>query len=248
MKNPIVITSLEEDFKKISLIRDTKPMQESVEQDENLDEVEKQNLTTGGTRSGPTRQGHKEYMKYKRSVGGKKALKKKAKAAAKAPARRRAAKLRKKRAAKGLSDAVASTGNVVAEKFDAKEALKSFANAAIIAEKLQLAFLEWVKGDLCESAGDESEFLKLAAELAVIAEEFAEVATALNEGTELDTEELSELFAEGLETVLDAVDLYEENEGDDASVTEKAEMDDEESEDGESEDEDEEMEEEVEGK
>lgn len=242
MKNPIVITSLEEDFKKIGLIRDTKPMQESVEQDENLDEaarIKKRVVLKpgGGAKVVKTqRSSAKERMaakKFRRSAAGKKSARKAMKRRMSAKGQRRAAKVAKAAAAKGTRQ----------EGFDPKEALKSFANAAIIAEKLQLAFLEWVKGDLCESAGDESEFLKLAAELAVIAEEFAEVATALNEGTELDTEELSELFAEGLETVLDAVDLYEENEGDDDSITEKAEMDDEESEDEESEDEDEEMEE-----
>jgi len=242
MKNPIVITSLEEDFKKIGLIRDTKPMQESVEQDENLDESTRikrrmQRQAGGGLKAVKTQKTTAaERMRgknFRRSAKGQKAMRRAEKKRHSAKGRRMAAKVAKAAAAKGTRH----------EGFDPKEALKSFANAAIIAEKLQLAFLEWVKGDLCESAGDESEFLKLAAELAVIAEEFAEVATALNEGTELDTEELSELFAEGLETVLDAVDLYEENEGDDDSITEKAEMDDEESEDEESEDEDEEMEE-----
>jgi hypothetical protein len=126
------------------------------------------------------------------------------------------------------------------EAFDAAEALKSFANAAIIAERLQTIFTEWVKSDLCESREDETEFLKLAGVLAAIAEEFAEIATALNESAdELDEEAVAGIFNEGLETVLDAVDLYEKNCGGKGEHEEEDMEDEEDSEDEEEESDDE---------
>lgn len=257
MKTPIVITTLEEDFKKIGLIK-AAPIAESVEADEaELDEAEilekKTRLTGGGTRSANTRQGHKEYIAAKRKdpAGFRKRAKKKAMAAKKGPAKQKAKKQAAKRermnikpihskfAKRGKGDMagmpMGGKGDygMSMEAFDAAEALKSFANAAIIAERLQTVFTEWVKSDLCESREDETEFLKLAGALATIAEEFAEIATALNESVdELDEEAVTEIFNEGLETVLDAVDLYEKNcgKGDEEDMEDEEDSEDEEEE------------------
>jgi len=256
MKTPIVITTLEEDFKKIGLIKAT-PMVESVEADEvdetELDEaarikrrvvrkagggfaVQKTQKTTAAERMAA--------KKFRRSAAGKKSAKLAMKKRRSAKGKRLTAKTAAVAAAKGTRGKGEMMGmpmggkgdyGMSMEAFDAAEALKSFANAAIIAERLQTVFTEWVKSDLCESREDETEFLKLAGALATIAEEFAEIATALNESVdELDEEAVTEIFNEGLETVLDAVDLYEKNCG---KGEDEEEMDDSEDEEEESDDE-----------
>lgn len=242
VKNPIVITSLEEDFKKIGLIKATPaaPVQESAESDESdeLDEARRVKRRVslkpgGGAKVVKTqRTSAKKRMqnkKYGRSAAGRKAKKRAVKRAHTSKGKRRAARVA----------ALATKKGTRHEGFDPAEALKSFANAAIIAEKLQTEFLSWVKNDLCESAGDESEFLSLASELAALAEEFAEVATALSEGTELDGEAVTEMFNEGLQFILDSVDLYEANKSDDEEEADDEEGDESESDDSEEESDDE---------
>lgn len=235
MKTPIVITSLEEDFRKIGLIKaESVAPEASVEETDEteLDEAAriKKRLVRkagGGIAVQKTQKSSaKERMagkKFRRSAAGKKAARMAMKKRRSAKGKRIAAKVAAVAAKKGTRSKGDMSGmrmkgdygmGMSMEAFDAAEALKSFANAAIIAERLQTVFTEWVKGDLCESREDDTEFLKLAGELAAIAEEFAEIATVLSEGTEeLDEEAVAAIFNEGLETILDAVDLYEQNEG-----------------------------------
>lgn len=249
MKTPIVITSLEEDFKKIGLIKaESVAPEASVEEtdESELDEATRikkrlQRKAGGGYEVKQLKKSSaKERMRgkeFRRSAAGKAAERLRGRVRGTKKFKKRAKKTADVAAQKGTRRGKGDMGGMrmkgdygmggmrmkgdydmgmSMEAFDAAEALKSFANAAIIAERLQTVFTEWVKGDLCESVEDDTEFLKLAGELATIAEEFAEIATALSEGTEeLDEEAVTALFNEGLETILDAVDLYEENEGED---------------------------------
>jgi hypothetical protein len=218
MKNPVVITSLEEDFRKIGLIKESTeaPQAES----DSLDEAGRVRVALrGGKKVRQQKTSTAERMmakKYRRSAAGKKAAKKAKKRLMTAKGQRRAAKVAAKAIRLGTRQ----------EAFDSTEALKAFANAAIIADKLAGIFTEWVKADIYESE-DERMFAAVAGELGEIAESFADIATAMSEGKleESSDEDIAAAFAEGLETVLDAVDLYEAN------------ADDEDDEDGEDEDE-----------
>lgn len=223
MKNPVVITSLEEDFKKIGLIKATpSPMQESADEpDESLVEYKAQTAAEirkrGGKRRGPIGSGRSAKVMNVSSVGDRRERAKKAKGKKTQIARTRA---KWERSPKGRKSMRARKEGVESE------ALKAFANAAIIADKLAGIFTEWVKADIYESE-DERMFAAVAGELGEIAESFADIATAMSEGKleESSDEDIAAAFAEGLETVLDAVDLYEAN------------ADDEDDEDGEDEDE-----------
>lgn len=205
MKNPIVVTSLEEDFRKIGLIKaESKQAEEAASEDEEvLDEAGRIKFALRGGKkvkqqktSAPERL---QAKKYRRSAAGRKAAKKAMKRLSTAKGQRRAAKV----AAKAM--------RMGTRQEDATETLKAFANAAIIADKLAGIFTEWVKADIYESQ-DERMFAALAGELAEIAESFADIATAMHEGRlEEGSEDVAEAFSEGLEVVLDAVDLYEAN-------------------------------------
>jgi hypothetical protein len=238
MKTPIVITTLEEDFKKIGLIK-AAPIAESVEADEadetELDEGKRRTMSQRRQRRRKAGKKTMGKMPVELASAGELAKRRRSYAKNRVKIQRQAD--RRSRSSRGKK--LAALRIATAEAFDAAEALKSFANAAIIAERLQTIFTEWVKTDLCESREDETGFLKLAGALATIAEEFAEIATALNESAEeLDEEAVTEIFNEGLETVLDAVDLYEKNcGGKGEEEEEEEEMDDSEEEEEESDDE-----------
>jgi hypothetical protein len=205
MRNPIVVTTLEEDFRKIGLIKESAaPAVETTEPEEDIDEGRYDKLTSGGRRRAPTRQGGKAYKALMRTPEGRKSAKLKGKAEKKPSAKRRARRLRAKRVRKGLADSVQSNS----------ETLKSFANAAIIADKLAGIFTEWVKADEYEAA-DERMFAGLAGQLGEIAESFADIATAMSEGRlDESAEDVAAAFAEGMEVILDCVDLYEDNNDD----------------------------------
>ena len=206
MKNPVVITSLEEDFKKIGLIKESKDTAPQAEEGESLDEAGRIRVALRGgkkVRQQKTSAAERRAAKlYRRSSAGKKAAKKAMKRLHTAKGQRHAAKVAAKAMRMGTRQ----------EAFDAAEALKAFANAAIIADKISGIFTEWVKADIYESE-DERMFAGLAGELGEIAESFADIATAMSEGKleESSEEDVAAAFAEGLETILDAVDLYEAN-------------------------------------
>ena len=206
MKNPIVVTSLEEDFRKIGLIKAESKQAETESQDEEvLDEAGRVRYATRGGKKVKQEKTsaaeRRQAKKYRRSSAGHRSAKKAAKRLHTAKGQRHAAKV----AAKAMRMGTRQEGT------DATEALKAFANAAIIADKLANIFTEWVKADIYESE-DERVFAGLAGELAEIAESFADIATAMHEGRlEEGSEDVAEAFAEGLEVVLDAVDLYEAN-------------------------------------
>jgi hypothetical protein len=219
MRNPIVVTTLEEDFRKIGLIRES--VQASApasapkeEEEEVLDEAGRiRYALRGGKKVKQQKTSTAERMagkKYKRSAEGRRSAKRSEKKASTSKGMRRAAMVKRKAISKGTRQ----------EAVDANETLKSFANAAIIADKLAGIFTEWVKADEYEAA-DERMFAGLAGQLGEIAESFADIATAMSEGRlDESAEDVAAAFAEGMETILDAVDLYEDNNEDEEEVEE----------------------------
>lgn len=205
MKTPIVITSLEEDFRKIGLLKESAQAEAP---EANLDEAQRikrrlQRKAGGGVKIVKTqRSTAAERMagkKYRRSAAGKKAARIKAKKMRTGRGKRLAARMAKLGMAKGTRQ----------ESFDSKEALKSYANAAIIADHLSKIFAEWVETYELSSI-EEHTFMDAASNMEVIAESFATIATRLHEGELTESEDdVAEIFAEGLEAILDAVDLYE---------------------------------------
>lgn len=208
MRNPIVVTTLEEDFRKIGLIKESAPAAASEKteesEEEDLDEARIKKAFRGGkvVKQNRTSSAKKRYnLKYARTPEGRKSAKKTDKKAGTTKGMRRAAIVKRKAIQKKTR----------MESVDANETLKSFANAAIIADKLSTIFTEWVKADIYESE-DERMFASLVGELSEIAESFADIATAMSEGKlEESAEDVAAAFAEGMETILDAVDLYEDN-------------------------------------
>jgi hypothetical protein len=206
MKNPIVISTLEEDFRKIGLIK-ANLTESAAPQEDSLDERNTDRrhsmITRGGVKMRTQRTSFKKkkYNKrYAHTTGGKAAERRAGRKAETSKGKRKARKAEVLGIRKGTRK----------ESVDSVELMKSFANAAIIAEKLQTIFTEWYEADIFDAEGDEvlENYIET---LEVIAEEFATAATSLNEGVESDEETLVALFNEGLETVLDAVDLYEES-------------------------------------
>jgi len=213
MRNPIVVTTLEEDFRKIGLIRESAPAPAPVaapaapkeDEEEVLDEAGRIKFALRGGKKVKQQKtsmaDRRAAKKQRRSASGKKSARKQAKIRRSAKGQRRMAKVAAKATRLGTRQ----------EAVDPNETLKSFANAAIIADKLANIFTEWVKADEYE-ASDERMFASLVGELSEIAESFADIATAMSEGKlEESAEDVAAAFAEGMETILDCVDLYEDN-------------------------------------
>jgi Ran GTPase-activating protein (RanGAP) involved in mRNA processing and transport len=96
------------------------------------------------------------------------------------------------------------------ESFDRAEALKSFANAAIIAEKLSKFFEGYVESlDVDDDTIEEQADIlsDIASVCEDVAETLAEMATEIHEGNE--GAGFAGVFNESMDFVLDAVDLYE---------------------------------------
>jgi hypothetical protein len=238
MKNPIVITSLEEDFKKIGLIR----RNESVEPDttpgqaeSDIEEAARIKVALrGGKKVRQKRTTAKERRmakKYRRSAAGKKAARIRARKMRKPSFLRRLKRL----AAKALRLGTRKESVDTTESFDRAEALKSLANAAIIAEKLASFFDNYVESFVSDEELEISESVEQSADtlsdIAEVCEELAEslatAAESLHEGK--DVPGLVASFNESLDFILDAVDLYE------AMQDDEEEMDDEEDDDEEEE-------------
>lgn len=215
MKNPIIITSLEEDFKKIGLIRDAKPVQESVEEydsDDSPDELAEKNtakrkavVTRDNKKVRTKKQTTKQKMagkKRRRSAGFKSWAKKYARKM------KRFAKKLAKRAAKAIRMGTRQE-SVEATTPDLSEALKSHANLAIIAEKLATYFSEVAQDCELEEMGESEVFGFMADYFMESAEQLAATAQGLHESAEFNSDALVESFNSYLEDVLDGVDLYE---------------------------------------
>lgn len=240
MKTPIVITTLEEDFKKIGLIK------ESVDADDSVEEAKRVKVALrGGKKMRQQRTSAEERRmakKYRRSAGGKKAARIRARRMKKPSMQRRMKRLAAKATRLGTRQESVET----LESYDRSEVLKSFANAAIIAEKLSKFFESYVDSmDIDATIEEQADLLAdIAAVCEDVAETLAEMATAIHEGK--DGEGFPAIFNESMDFVLDAVDLYEslneeeeDEDEDESEMSEEAESEEEGSESDEDEDEDE---------
>jgi hypothetical protein len=221
-KNPIVITSLEEDFRKIGLIKgsltESKVEETEVEADESeIEEAARiKKRLVGGKVQRTQKSSMKQRMagkKYRRSAAGK-AMARKRKLKMKKPSfLRRMKRLMAKAIAKGTRkesmDISPIFGRLAEATHDNAEALKSFANAAIIAEKLSAYFDSWVESVEDEFENEAEGLADISTYFESVAEMFAAVATNLSEGRTADTEAMSALFNEHLDAILDGVELYE---------------------------------------
>jgi len=224
MRTPIVVTTLEEDFRKIGLIKESAPVApapvaKAEEDEEVLDEAGRIKFALrGGKKVKQQKTSMADRLKAKkarRSSSGKKSARRQAKIRRSAKGQRHMAKVARKAIQKGTRQEAVTV--------DPNETLKQFANAAIIADKLAGIFIEWVKADEFEAA-DERMFAGLVGQLSEIAESFADIATAMSEGKlEESTEDVASAFAEGMETILDCVDLYEDNNEDEDEGEEEVE-------------------------
>lgn len=240
VKNPIVVTSLEEDFKKIGLIKEAAEVEtETDESSSDMEEARRVKIALrGGKKTRQQRTSAKQRLmgkKYRRSASGKKASRRRARLMKKPSMQRRM----KRVAAKAERLGTRQESVALVKNFDRAEALKSIANAAIISEKLADYFEECVSAPLAiEEANAEGEAETIAAIAGVcteMAELLADMATELHEGN-VEGEEPA-IFNECLDFILEAVELYE------AMKAEEEEMDDEEEEmDDEEEDDSEDME------
>jgi hypothetical protein len=232
-RGPVVITTLEEDFKKIGLIAESKSQTEDTDDGaedgaEGLDETRIMRRTVAGgrklarTKRTPVAKKMKSKRYYRKA---KNILKLKRKKKMRKPVVRRRAKLLRKRAAKRRHEGTESSpiANLIEEVADIvasiesapkTDAIKSFANIAIISDLLANTFNEWSE-NLTEETSDQETFDTLvdaAESLADLAEAAAEIATALKEGSDIDGDEgeLETLFKEYMEDLLEGMDLYNE--------------------------------------
>lgn len=238
-RGPVVITSLEEDFKKIGLISESKS--ETVEEEE---EGSSADDGEGGEGEGETVEegrvlrrlgkGMRRLMRTKRTPPSVKAksrrryarsktkVKMARKKAMRNPRKRRRAKWAAQQRAK-REGADSPIANLIEEVQDivssinapkgTDDQIKSFANIAIISDLLANQFTEWNE-HLDEEYSDQETYdlLAEAAEsLADLAEAAAEVATALKEGQAIDGEgSIEDLFKEYMEDMLEGMELYNE--------------------------------------
>jgi hypothetical protein len=235
---PAVITTLEEDFKKIGLLTEsdsnTEPSVDLVDSTETeATEIEearrirrrtvagaRKMMATKRTTASQRLKGKKMYRRKKMKI--KLARKKKMRSS---KFRRRVKFLAKRAAARreGVESisTLAETLRGSLESATPVETMKSFAEMALIADLLANRFEE-MSSDLAEDQLDEAEELILAnfeaaaLSLTDLAEAAAEVATSMkNEEEPEDAQDLVAAYNEYLEDILGALDLYNEACGED---------------------------------
>lgn len=267
-RGPVVITTLEEDFKKIGLLKDEAKETESEEdapttppvkteaakkarhedddeeeggedETDDADDAEEAVENSGdeidearriakrvaaGTRGKLVRTKRTtaaQRVKAKRLYRKSKAKIKlsRRKKMRKASVRRRmkflAAKRKQREGSETIANLIEDVQSIIGTiDFNAADAVKSFANIAIISDMLSGTFTEW-SNDLHESAeeGDETALAAIdsyAESLADLAEAAAEAATSLKDGQmpEGGIAELEAVFKEYMTDMLEGMDLY----------------------------------------
>jgi hypothetical protein len=148
--------------------------------------------------------------KYRKSAGGKKAMAKHTKILKKIGGPIKGKRIqtssveptgmdRVTKLAEDVADIVSSIGGK-----DKKEVVKGFANLALAADALSKN-LKLAANDLGEGA-----LLDLGVTYDEMAEQAAEIATALSEGEDIDQDELEEMFRESMEDLLEGMEIYDE--------------------------------------
>lgn len=156
-------------------------------------------------------------LKHKIKMAFKKKMRK--------PMARKRAKLLRKKSQKRRGEGAETIANLIEDvqgiigslDFNSTDAVKSFANIAIISDMLASTFNEW-SGDLNEAAleeGDEEFIANLtdySESLADLAEAAAEIATALKDGDMVEggVEALEAIFKEYMSDMLEGMDSYNE--------------------------------------
>jgi hypothetical protein len=243
MRHPVIITSLEEDFRAIGIL--PKEEEKPAESEEDLQEAGMRKRRKAG-KGGMTRvqkgtsAKRREWKLAKRKAGAKAAARKWRRSAAGKKSKRLAKKYRKD--SNATSDRIANlledVQDIISTVDDEaiENAVKSFANVAIISEMLARVF-EAVKDEFEEE--DAQELGEAAEFFGELAEEAASIATMLNEGVDEDTpedeiptyEDIEARFQEHMEALIDGLELYadltedEEGEEEDPSEEETEEED-----------------------
>jgi len=227
LRHPVLITTLEEDFRKIGLLQEAAPAAEADVQEDDLEEDEDGDIEEAGRKQhGKTTKkmsaaARRKQKKYRKSGAGKAGLRKAAKLRKKPGWKRKQAKKTKIAKRRGWQESSADSSpdiaSLLADVQDivssfgksevSEEAVQSFANMAIIAEMLS-NFFESVASD-----GDDSEIMEALSEAAAtfteLAENAADHARALHQGVlQEDDEELNEVFSEYMGILLDGLELY----------------------------------------
>lgn len=220
------LTTLEEDMRAIGLLPSGSkriPVQESVETPATaapagatppLDEVK---MTRIKRKSSSERQAaRKAYKKnkakiklrgrkYRKSAGGKKALAKHTRILKKLGGPVRGKRIQTSGVDR-VADLVEDVKDILASISgkDQKEVVKGFANLALAADALGKN-LKLAAQDLGEGA-----LLDLGVSYDEMAEQAAEIATALSEGEDIDADELEEMFRDSMEDLLEGMEIYDE--------------------------------------
>jgi hypothetical protein len=164
--------------------------------------------------------------KYRKSAGGKKAIAKHSRILKKLGGPKRGKRIQTSGVDR-VADLVEDVKDILASISgkDQKEVVKGFANLALAADALGKN-LKLAAQDLGEGA-----LLDLGVSYDEMAEQAAEIATALSEGEDIDADELEEMFRDSMEDLLEGMEIYDEacGEPDDDDDMDDDEEDDEES-------------------
>ena len=219
MRHPVVISSLEEDFKNLGLVDDKK--EATAEPSEEPVEEGRRRAAGKGRMVRTVKMRGKEKQKAKAWERAHKAeRKRKAKRRKKTAQYKKLARIGKRfeseeprgtlrnGALSGLFEEVETILSSLDED-RVENAIKSFANVAIIAEMLSEFFDAVLQEDiedkqLIEELSEASEFFD------DLSESAAQVATSLNEGEDLDVtlDEIEEAFNEQMESLVEGLEFY----------------------------------------
>lgn len=247
MRNPKVreLTSLEEDFKNIGILDEEDDASTEVVEDgeEELDEARRiRRQFRGGKVITTKRTGAKERRKarmWRRSSKGKAALRKRKRKMRKASEKRKLKRKEMRAKKRGTREESLERVNNILEDVQSivssldeadgsaqqlENAIKAFANVAIISEMLANFFSEGV--ELVESAELSDELAEAAIYFAEQAEQAAFLATALEEGTELDEDlDVDALFQEQMDSLVEGLEFYADMTEDEEVVEDEEELD-----------------------
>jgi hypothetical protein len=219
MRHPVIITSLEEDFRAIGILpKEEKP---ASTEDEPLEERTRKRRKAGKrgmekVKVGTTSQRRDWRMAARRRKSKIKAYRKSARGRA---ARRKAKKFESSETMESTSVRINSlledVQDIISTVDDEsiENATKSFANVAIISEMLARVFeavMDEFEEEDAQELGEAAEFF------AELAEEAASIATLLHEGVDEDTpedeiptyEDIEAKFQEHMDALIDGLELY----------------------------------------
>jgi hypothetical protein len=222
-RHPVLITSLEDDFKKIGLIAEDKTPDVAVVEEDDLGEGRQARRRGPGGRTAKRtkktsvkrKRASKKYYKTHKSK-----IAKRRKKHARSSVGKKQAKLSKKFAkhssvddpSGGLSSLIGEVADLVTaieggENLESNEAIKSWANMAIISEMLGNFFDTISEGE--EDLELETAFNEASETFSDLAESAAEHARGLSEGQhDEDDEDLQQTFSEHMHTLLSGLELF----------------------------------------